>query len=137
MDRNNDILSSEKLRGFHPGAPEGYFQEFRSRAEAIPHSNHVNAGHRAASYAAIAATFIMMVVGGTFFLEKVTPQEAIHSDTLSETDYIIYSTILPSLDEYEMYEQAISIEEIDTEDIVAYLIYSGESIERLASYNEQ
>lgn len=137
MDRNNDILSSDKLKNFHPGAPEGYFQEFRSRAEAIPHSNHVNAGHRAASYAAIAATFILMVVGGTFFLEKVTPQEAIHSDTLSETDYIIYSTILPSLDEYEMYEQAISIEEIDTEDIVAYLIYSGESIERLASYNEQ
>ena len=128
MDRNNDILSSDKLKSFHPGAPEGYFQEFRSRAEAIPHSNHVNAGHRAASYAAIAATFILMVVGGTFFLEKVTPQEAIHSDTLSEADYIIYSTILPSLDEYEMYEQAISIEEIDTEDIVAYLIYSGESM---------
>ena len=41
------------------------------------------------------------------------------------------------MNEYEMYEQAISIEEIDTEDIVAYLIYSGESIERLASYNEQ
>ena len=137
MDRNNDILSSDKLKSFHPGAPEGYFQEFRSRAEAIPHSNHVNAGHKAASYAAIAATFILMVVGGTFFLEKVTPQEAIHSDTLSEADYIIYSTILPSLDEYEMYEQAISIEEIDTEDIVAYLIYSGESIERLASYNAQ
>ena len=137
MDRNNDILSSDKLKSFHPGAPEGYFQEFRSRAEAIPHSNHVNAGHKAASYAAIAATFILMVVGGTFFLEKVTPQEAIHPDTLSEADYIIYSTILPSLDEYEMYEQAISIEEIDTEDIVAYLIYSGESIERLASYNAQ
>ena len=137
MDRNNDILSSDKLKSFHPGAPEGYFQEFRSRAKAIPHSNHVNAAHRAASYAAIAATFILMVVGGTFFLEKVTPQEAIHSDTLSEADYIIYSTILPSLDESEMYEQAISIDEIDTEDIVAYLIYSGESIERLASYNEQ
>lgn len=137
MDRNNDILSSDKLKGFHPGAPEGYFQEFRSRAKAIPHSNHVNAGHRAASYAAIAATFILMVVGGTFFLEKVTPDEAVSTEVLSEADYIIYSTILPTMNEYEMYEQAISIEEIDTEDIVAYLIYSGESIERLASYNEQ
>ena len=97
MDRNNDILSSDKLKSFHPGATEGYFQEFRSRAEAIPHSNHVNAAHRAASYAAIAATFILMVVGGTFFLEKVTPDEAVSTEVLSEADYIIYSTILPSI----------------------------------------
>lgn len=122
---NNDILkySSDELRKMPYTVPEGYFEQVKeeiSRSTAAEEG--VSLWRKAVPYISVAATFLIMVSAGTFFLEKTTQQ-----DGMTYEDYLVHSDMLIEA-EYEQDTQ-IADATIAAEDIIEYLIYTGVTAE--------
>jgi hypothetical protein len=73
----------------------------------------------------MAATFILMVTAGTFFLQRTTPYEE-----FTQEDFLVFSSDVSIMDYYEEMDH-IADAGIADEDIVEYLIYSGVSAEEI------
>jgi len=110
MGKSSNILENSELTKMTFTVPEGYFEQLSENVV-------MKAGRRDAStpvvkkltpYLAMAATFLLLVAGGTFFLKHVTPEEP-------EVTAEYYSDNVGS--------------EITDEDILAYLIYTAAPFE--------
>ena len=122
MKENRDILDSAELRKMPFKVPEGYFEQLQQRSEEIASSDRKAAPTllgRLAPYAALAASFLILVVGGTFVLRH-------SSSSKVEVDPAAY---------YE--EMYASAGEMTEEDIVEYLIWSGASVEEFSDLLDQ
>ena len=122
---NNDILkySSDELRKMPYTVPEGYFEQVKAEISRSTASEEgVSLWRKAVPYISVAATFLIMVSAGTFFLEKTTQQ-----DGMTYEDYLVHSDMLIEA-EYEQDTQ-IADATIAAEDIIEYLIYTGVTAE--------
>lgn len=122
---NNDILkySSDELRKMPYTVPEGYFEQVKAEiSRSTAAEEGVSLWRKAVPYISVAATFLIMVSAGTFFLEKTTQQ-----DGMTYEDYLVHSDVLIEA-EYEQDTQ-IADATIAAEDIIEYLIYTGVTAE--------
>lgn len=122
---NNDILkySSDELRKMPYTVPEGYFEQVKAEiSRSTAAEEGVSLWRKAVPYISVAATFLLMVSAGTFFLEKTTQQ-----DGMTYEDYLVHSDMLIEA-EYEQDTQ-IADATIAAEDIIEYLIYTGVTAE--------
>lgn len=122
---NNDILkySSDELRKMPYTVPEGYFEQVKAEiSRSTAAEEGVSMWRKAVPYISVAATFLIMVSAGTFFLEKTTQQ-----DGMTYEDYLVHSDMLIEA-EYEQDTQ-IADAAIADEDIIEYLIYTGVTAE--------
>lgn len=122
---NNDILkySSDELKKMPYTVPEGYFKQVKAEiSRSTAAEEGVSLWRKAVPYISVAATFLIMVSAGTFFLEKTTQQ-----DGMTYEDYLVHSDMLIEA-EYEQDTQ-IADATIAAEDIIEYLIYTGVTAE--------
>jgi hypothetical protein len=104
--------------------PEGYFDSFKREVRKQQASSLWKIF---APYATVAASFLLIVSAGTFILEKTVSKEL-----MSQEDYIIFSDNMMNTINYEMdTEYKLAEAEINEEDIINYLIYSGISAEEI------
>ena len=73
----------------------------------------------------IAATLAIMLSAGTFFLAHDSQEE-----TYSQEDFLVFSCNITDELLYDIYAE----NDIEDDDIIEYLIYSGESAETIESY---
>lgn len=103
--------------------PEGYFEQVKAEiSRSTAAEEGVSLWRKAVPYISVAATFLIMVSAGTFFLEKTTQQ-----DGMTYEDYLVHSDVLIEA-EYEQDTQ-IADATIAAEDIIEYLIYTGVTAE--------
>lgn len=124
---NNDILSERtELKKMPFTVPEGYFEKFKAAAYR-PKAETVSLWNRLSPYISVAAVFIFIVTAGTFILERSTPQQ-----DMTQEDYIMFSDNMMNTISYEMDDDTwIADAEIENEDIINYLIYSGITAEEV------
>lgn len=123
-EMKQDILADPQLRRQAYTAPEGYFEEFRSQMKPYRRAQH-NWTEKLVPLVSMAATFILMVTAGTFFLQRTIP-----SEEFTQEDFLVFSNDVSRMDYYEEMDH-IADAGIADEDIVEYLIYSGVSAEEI------
>lgn len=125
--KETDILNDmPELKKMPYRVPEGYFGQFKTEA-CSRKAQSMGLWERLSPYAAVAAVFVFLVTTGTFILEKTTMQ-----DDMTEEDYIMFSGNMMNTISYEISEDVqFANAEIDNEDVINYLIYSGITAEEL------
>lgn len=129
----DDILQSTPLMKEMPyDLPEGYFDSLKMslKIEKKAGSRRPGIMQRFAPYLSLAAMFVMIAVGGGFFLERVSD-----SQDMTEEDFLLFADDLIKQSYYD-YEDGYYAEasEIADEDIIEYLIYTGVSTETIELY---
>ena len=130
MKTEKDILkSAPELKNLPYSVPEGYFDRMKAEAVAIAGEREERQRPfiaRLAPYAAIAAVFTFLVTAGTFLLERTTP-----ADQMDIDEFYFYSNMIPVTDPYAVETIKIGADEgdLEYEDIIEYLIYSGVTAE--------
>lgn len=120
-----DILSEKpQLRKQAYTVPEGYFEELRSQIKP-PQTVQLNWTQKLVPLVSMAATFILMVTAGTFFLQRATP-----SEEFTQEDFLVFSSEISRMDYYEEMDHVADADIADA-DIIEYLIYSGISAEEI------
>ena len=124
-DLKTDILAQEpKLKIMPYSVPEGYFETFKAEMKPCVRMSLTD---RLMPYVAMAAVFVFLVTVGTLFLQKTSPAEI-----MTQEDYLVFSGDMMNTVEYEMaYGSQIADAEIENEDIINYLIYSGVTVEEI------
>ena len=118
--------------------PDGYFADLKERLEAIPagqESKELAGWQRLKPYVALAASFLVMVTGGTALLRSTAGS----TEEVSSYERFQMADLLPVTDPYLMYdgyEPADSSEDISSDDIASYLIDSGTTLEHIEYYEE-
>lgn len=125
--KEQDILKERpELKKMPYSIPDGYFEQFKAKAYR-QQTVTVSLWNRLAPYAATAAIFLFLVSAGTFILERTTADEG-----MTQEDYILFSDNLMNTISYDDYsESQLAEAEINEEDIINYLIYSGISPEEV------
>jgi len=116
MEEKKDILEGMKNAGMPFRVPEGYFEEMpdrmaAARREEVP----VSFARKAAPYMAFAASLLLIVTGGTYFLRHVTPDRY--------DDESLYTSNITS--------------EMTEDDVLAYMIYTRAEIEEFVDYLDE
>ena len=123
-----DILTSQKELKERPFAvPDGYFESFKTEVMRNGIAPVVSPWHKAIPYMAVAASFTLLL-GVGFGLSKNMKAH----DEFSTEDYILFSdTMIRTIydDGASTYQYADA--ELMDEDIIEYLIYTGESPESI------
>ncbi len=116
--------------------PEGYFDKLQERLERIPSAQN---GGQASSrwngikpYFALAAAFAMILTAGTAVL-KLTAGKMIDS-RMSDYEQIRMADLIPVTEPYLVYLKSDGDSEISEDDIEAYLINTGTSLEQISYY---
>jgi len=95
--------------------PEGYFEVMPEKMKSAVLGKNVKAQRRLVPYMALAASFLILLAAGTFLLrnkENSVPAE-------------LYS------------DYAYTAEDMTNEDIIAYLLWSGASVEEFGEYLDE
>lgn len=122
----NDILNncSSELREMPYSVPEGYFDTLKKDLQSrnIPSCNERKRMSSWIPYASIAAALALLVSAGTFFMKSNS-----EAGDMTYEDYLVYSE---SLTDEDFHIDIVENEnEIDEEDIIEYLIYTGATAE--------
>lgn len=130
MKSEKDIF--EKIGKASYGVPEGYFNDLKSRLEAIPQEKSVLSGPwaRIRPYLAMAACFVALLVAGNSVLRhtvSTNPAEQVQSEA-TYADIISLTHPEVFINEFEYANEDVPTEE----DIINYLIESGVEMEYLA-----
>ena len=122
----NDILNtlSSELRKMPYCVPEGYFDTLKQDLQRTgrTHSVERRLRNRVASYASIAAAAAIMATSGIMLMKNILT----HEDMTYE-DYLVHSEAILG----EEYQDEITVieNEVNEEDIIEYLIYTGVTAE--------
>ena len=108
---------------------DGYFDQLKQDLKAVrtPDVTRVIPWKKTIAYTAVAATFALLVATGALFLDKVSRSD------FTEEDYIVFSSSSTNILYYEYDEYFADAENIASDDIAEYLIYTGETIESIES----
>ena len=124
-EMKRDILAENpQLRKQAHTAPEGNFEEFNSQMKPYRTAQQ-NWAERLVPLVSMAATFILLVTAGTFFLQHTT-----RSEDITQEDFLVFSSDVSKIDYYEEMDH-IADADVADEDIIEYLIYSGVSAEEI------
>ena len=122
----NDVLHTmaSELRKNPYKTPEGYFDDLRGkmyRTENLIEPRGIF--NRLVPYMSMAAAFLLVALSGTLLLRNAD------ADYMSYEDYIVHSDMMIS-SIYEDDAQIASVsDEVNADDIINYLIYSGVTAE--------
>lgn len=122
----NDILNtlSSEFRKMPYCVPEGYFDTLKQDLQRTgrTHSVERRLRNRVASYASIAAAAAIMATSGIMLMKNILT----HEDMTYE-DYLVHSEAIIG----EEYQDEITVieNEVNEEDIIEYLIYTGVTAE--------
>lgn len=120
----NDILNNRaselKVRPY--SVPEGYFDVLEGNLK-HPASRKSGFMEKVTPYMALAASFIIIVTAGTFLLKNSFEEES-----MTFEDYMVHSSSL-TINQYIKGEEISEENELQDEDIVNYLIYTGVTAE--------
>lgn len=120
--------------------PEGYFEGLKSRLSAIPASETVLAAKNplwemAAPIVALAASFAILLVGGTWVLRHTTPE-----DKSDEADFMKYAySMIPHTEPYSACDASLAESlgfSVSQDDIIDYLIETGVSMDLIGYESE-
>lgn len=116
--------------------PEGYFGNLKERLSGIPGASSAQpapAWSGVRPYLALAASFVLLVAGGTAILRNtVRPASGLSADEL-----LGYFELIPATDPYLLFNGSDDLTEAySDEDIINYLIETGVSLEQLAYAQE-
>ena len=137
MDRNIDIQEKKDLLQSMPElkkmpfrVPEGYFESAMGQAKSHSLRNGNKLWSKIYPIASMAAMFAVIAVTGTLILRNGLFGTN-ESQQMQMEDYLVYSGYdFTSLD-YQAENNQLAEADIDSEDIVQYLIYTGISVEDL------
>lgn len=122
-----DILTSQKELKERPfTVPDGYFETFKTETMRTSIVQVMSPWRKAVPYIAVAASLTLLIGVGLSFGESSRPY-----DEFSTEDYILFSdTMIQTIyDDTATYQYADA--ELMDEDIIEYLIYTGESPESI------
>lgn len=124
MTTGKDILNNNpELKRMPFSTPEGYFETFR--CEPWKQRKKKSPLRALAPYAAMAAMFAMIAIGGAALLEHTATGE-------SDIDSFAFADLIPLTDPdliYHVDDNGGTSGELTNEDIINYLIYTGVSLE--------
>ena len=126
-----DILQDIRLKDCPYDVPEGYFETFRKKVSKYPRPVVIPFRERRKIFVTLisrAAAVIVLIAGGVIWSFRNKPVE-----TYSQEDFLVFSSNITDDILYDTYAEA----EILEDDIIEYLIYSGESAETIESYIQQ
>lgn len=113
--------------------PEGYFEGLRAKISEIPDREpEVTMMSRVRPYFALAAAFVAIVVAGTAVLKVTSGVSQV--EEMSALDKMQMADIVPVTDPYSIY-CGLQEESITHDDITAYLIDSGTTLEHIEYYD--
>ena len=127
-DFRHDILKDPSLKECPFTTPEGYFDDLKKMA--VRYSQPVQTPVQQSrkiimSLTSVAAAFIIMIAAGAFFLSRNS-----QDDMFTQEDFLVFSSDITDDLIFETYAETDILED----DIIEYLIYSGESREDIESY---
>lgn len=127
-DFRHDILKDPSLKECPFTTPEGYFDDLKKRA--VRYSQPVQPPVQQSrkiimTMTSVAAAFIIMIAAGAFFLSHNS-----QDDMFTQEDFLVFSSDITDDLLFETYAETDILED----DIIEYLIYSGESREDIESY---
>lgn len=125
MDKmDKDILAQNATLRERPySVPEGYFEAFKAQAGRPVQETRPTLWGRVAPYASLAAVFLSIFAVGSLIFDKDEIE-------ISQEEYIYFSDGLITtykIDASDQYAEA----EIEDEDVIEYLIYSGVTAEEI------
>ena len=101
-----DILQNQQLKNSPFGVPENYFSSLNETLVNIPKKNRRSNAKKWVTYAAIAATFALLVAGGGMLL-KWADEDPYVAQTLTDEDiieYLIYTGVeVEDLEDLDLY----------------------------------
>ena len=127
-DFRHDILKDPSLKECPFTTPEGYFDDLKKRAVRYsqPVQTPVHQSRKIImSLTSVAAAFIIMIAAGAFFLSHNS-----QDDMFTQEDFLVFSSDITDDLLFDTYAETDILED----DIIEYLIYSGESREDIESY---
>lgn len=112
MEQKRDILDNKELRKMPYSVPDGYFAAKPAQMADIVRAKSTGKStvRRFMPYVAVAASFLLLIAGGSFFLRD-------NAQAIPETDY---------------YSDAQLYNGLSEDDMIAYLIHSGAHVEEFA-----
>lgn len=133
-------MSVEKtdMKKIQFSVPEGYFQKLQGRLETIPEKSAEMKPSRwnvVKPYLAMAAAFAMILTGGTAVLKMTT--DKVVDTKMSDYDEIRMADLVPVTEPYLVYLNKSGESDITDEDITAYLIDSGMSLDHISYYESK
>lgn len=122
----NDVLHtmSSELRKNPYNVPEGYFEDLRGRmyrTENLIEPRSIF--NRLVPYMSMAAAFIIVALSGAILLRNAD------EDYMTYEDYIVHSDMMVSSIYEDEGQIAEATEDVNDDDIINYLIYSGVTAE--------
>lgn len=123
----------------HPySVPEGYFDDLQSKLSEIPHLSEckVSRWQKVQPYLALVACFCFALALGQA-IKKRTVGMSDTDDTLYEQ--LIYADMIPHSEPYSIFDtdRTLAAEDSpDENDVIAYLIETGTSIELIDYFSE-
>ena len=127
-DFRHDILKDPSLKECPFTTPEGYFDDLKKRAVRYsqPVQTPVHQSRKIImTMTSVAAAFIIMIAAGAFFLSHNS-----QDDMFTQEDFLVFSSDITDDLLFDTYAETDILED----DIIEYLIYSGESREDIESY---
>lgn len=126
-----DILQDIRLKDCPYDVPEGYFETFKKKVSEYPRPVVIPFRERRKIFVSLisrAAIVITLITGGIVWSFSNKPAE-----DYSQEDFLVFSSNITDEHLYDTYAEADILED----DIIEYLIYSGESAETIESYIQQ
>lgn len=122
----NDVLHtmSSELRKNPYNVPEGYFEDLRGRMYRTENLIEPRSlFNRLVPYMSMAAAFIIVALSGAILLRNAD------EDYMTYEDYIVHSDMMVSSIYEDEGQIAEATEDVNEDDIINYLIYSGVTAE--------
>lgn len=117
--------------------PDGYFAELKGRLDAIPHEEaRLPFSDKIKPYAVLVASFVILVTCETALLRYAAGY--LSPDDGGTMEKIQLADLVPVTDPDMIYgEKTVDAEDITHEDIAAYLIDSGTTLEHIEYYENE
>ena len=121
----------------HCRVPDGYFDDLKNRLDAIPYEeSKMTRWDKVKPYVALAASFVILVTGGTALLRYAAGYMSAGEDTT--LDRMQLADLVPVTDPYVIYDREdADTDGVSQDDIAAYLIDSGTTLEHIEYYENK
>lgn len=128
-EKGTDILNSLSLKTMPYDVPEGYFGTFRNKVKKGTAVPRIPIWSRLAPYAGLAASFAAIFLIGMAVLDRPGKSE------MSMEEYLLFTdaSSLSAIYDIEA-ESQLADADINDEDIIEYLIYSGITAEEIEQF---
>jgi len=129
MKENKDILDRKDLRQRPYSVPSSYFEGLQDRLMAIPQEHPVtlqketkvvSLWHRMRPYAAMAASFALVLAVGSLVLRR--PSDAVED---SDYDRLLFADMIPHVDPYSNYGDYQEDTELTSDELLDYLVFGN------------